>query len=75
VRIADDRRLRDLSVGDERALNLRRSHAVTRDVDDVVYPAGDPVVTISVAATAVAGELFSGVGREIGLHKPFVVAE
>ncbi len=59
VRVADDRGLGDLRVGDERALDLGRAHAVAGDVDDVVDAAGDPVVAVGVAAAAVAGEVLA----------------
>ena len=62
-------------MGDERALDFRRSHAVARDVDDVVDAAGDPIIAVSVAAGAVAGEILARIGGEIGVHEARVVAE
>src|ERR1041385_896811 len=43
-------------------------------VDDVVDAAGDPVITVGVAAAAVAGEVLALVGREIGLLEALVIA-
>jgi hypothetical protein len=57
VRIADDGGFRHLRVRDQRALDLRRAETVAGDVDDVVDAAGDPVVAISIAAAAIAGEV------------------
>ena len=57
VREADDRRLGDLRVGDQGALDLGRAQAVAGDVEHVVDAAGDPVVAVLVAAAAVAGEV------------------
>src|SRR3546814_5379771 len=51
VRVADDGRLGDLCVGDQRALHLGGAHAVARDVDDVVDATGDPVVAVGVASS------------------------
>ena len=63
VRVADDRGLGDLGVADQGAFDLGGAEAVAGDVEDVVDPAGDPVITVLVAAAAVAGEIFAAVGR------------
>ena len=47
---------------------------MARDIDDVVDPAGDPVVAVRVAAAAVAGEIFARIGAEIGVEEALVVA-
>jgi hypothetical protein len=47
---------------------------VAGDVDHVVDAAGDPVIAVGIAAAAVAGEIFSLVGRKIGLLETRVVA-
>src|SRR3546814_8406854 len=65
VRVADDGRLGDLCVGDQRALHLGGAHAVARDVDDVVDATGDPVVAVGVAPAAVTAEVLAGIGREV----------
>ena len=70
----DDRGLGDMLVGDERAFDLGGADAVARDVDDVVNPAGDPVIAVLVAAAAIAGEVEPGVSGEIGLEEALVVA-
>src|ERR1700753_3498355 len=44
------------------------------DVDDVIDAAGDPVISVGVAATAIAGEVFALVGREISLLEAGVIA-
>ena len=70
----DDGGLGHVVVQDQGALDLGGAHAVARDVDDVVDPAGDPVIAVLVAAAAVAGEILAGIGREIGLEEPLVIA-
>ncbi len=57
VRVADDRAFGHLGMGDQRAFDLGRAHAVARDVDHVIDAAGDPVVAVRIAAAAVAGEV------------------
>ncbi|CEG10123.1 hypothetical protein BN961_03558 [Afipia felis] len=58
----------------QRAFDFRRAHAMTGDVDDVIDAAGDPVITVGIAAAAVAGEVLALVGGEVGLLETFVVA-
>src|SRR3546814_4718065 len=74
MRITNHRGLGDLEVGDQRALDFRRAHAVAGNVDDVVEPAGDPVIAVGIAATAVAGEILAGEGRKIRVDEALVVA-
>src|SRR5207237_9236425 len=59
----------------ERTLDLRRPKPMSRDVDHVIYTAGDPVVAVLIAATAVAGEIFAGIRLEVSVDEPLVVAE
>jgi hypothetical protein len=47
----------DLTVLEQRGLNLRGRQAVAGHVDDVVDATADPVVALMVAAGAIAGEL------------------
>src|SRR5206468_9675415 len=75
VREADHGRLGHSVVGDERALHFRRAEAVSADVDDVVYAAGDPVVPVRVAAAAIAGEVTAREGGEVRLAEAVVIAE
>jgi hypothetical protein len=42
---------------------------VARDVDDVVDAAGDPIIAVSVAAGAVAGEVLAWMGGKIRVHE------
>ena len=57
VRPADDRRLGDLRMVDERALDLHRADAVAGDVQHVVDAAEQPEEAVVVALGAVAGEV------------------
>jgi hypothetical protein len=74
VRHADHGGLGDLGMGDERAFDFGRAHAVAGDVDHVVDTAGDPVIAVLVAAAAVAGEILAAIGAEIGLEEALVIA-
>jgi hypothetical protein len=54
--------VRSLGIGrrtvlDERSLNLCRREAMPRDVDNVVYPAPDPVVALVVTPSTVSSKL------------------
>src|SRR5450631_244741 len=60
---------------DESRLHLRGTHAMTRDIDDIVDPTRDPVITVRVTPAAVAREVLARIGREVGLNKALVVAE
>src|SRR5882762_8849452 len=74
VRIADDGRLGDLRVGDQRAFDLGGAEAMAGDVDHIVDPAGDPIEAVGVAARTVTGEIEPLEGRKIGFDEAFVVA-
>src|SRR5690606_21125521 len=75
VRIADHGGFGYLVMGHQRRFHLRRAHAVARHVDDVVDPAGDPVIAVGVAPAAVAGEVAARIGGEIGVDEALMVAE
>src|SRR5499427_8464826 len=74
VRVADDGGLRHLGMRHQRALDLGGAKPMAGDVDHVVHAAGDPVVAVGVTAAAVAGEVFAGIGLEIGVDEALVVA-
>ena len=57
VGLADDGRLGDLRVGDDRRLDLGRREAVAGDVDHVVDAPDDPEVAVLVPARGVADEV------------------
>ncbi len=61
-------------MGDERAFDLGGAEPVAGDVDHVVDAPGDPVIAVLVAARAVAGEIKSRKGREIGVDKAAMIA-
>ena len=58
----------------QRAFHLGGAHAVPGDVDHVIHASGDPVVTVFVAARAVAGEILAGEHLEIGVDEALMVA-
>ena len=62
MRKADDGGFRDLLVGNERALDLGRPHTMAGHVDYVVNAAGDPVISVGIAAAAIAGEILARIG-------------
>src|SRR5215472_12872748 len=72
--IAHDGGLGDLLMGDERALDLRRAHAMARDIDHIIDAAGDPVIPVVIAPAAVAGEVAPGIGCEISVEEALMVA-
>src|SRR4029077_19297735 len=73
VRIADDRGFRHFWMRDQRAFTLGGAEPVTGDVDYVIDAAGDPVITVFVAAAAVAGEILAGIGVEVGVDETLMV--
>src|SRR5438105_4681434 len=52
----------------------RRPLLVLAVLDEVIDAAGDPVITVGVAAAAVAGKILALVSREIGLLEAGVIA-
>src|SRR4051794_16600023 len=76
VALADARGLGDLRMRDDRALDLRRRHAVAGDVDDVVDAPDDPEVVVLVLARGVADEVrLLAELLEVRLDVAVVVAE
>src|SRR5437879_1499197 len=71
---ADDGRLRDERVVDERRLDLHRRDAVPRHVDDVIDAAEEPEVPVLVELGAVAGEVDVLVAAPVLLHVPLWIA-
>mmetsp|Transcript_13589 Transcript_13589/g.26034 ORF Transcript_13589/g.26034 Transcript_13589/m.26034 type:complete len:585 (-) Transcript_13589:111-1865(-) len=57
--------LRALWVADQRTLHLCGANTMARHVDDIIHSAGDPVVSVRVAAGAVAGEVVPREGAEV----------
>src|SRR5262249_15227350 len=74
VRVSDDSGLRHLGMRHQRAFHLGGAEPMAGDVDHVIDAAGDPVVAVSIAPAAVAGEVFAGIGLEIGVDEALVVA-
>ncbi len=72
--VADNRRLRDFGMCHKRAFDLGGAHAVARDVEHIIDPAGDPVIAIRITSAAITGEVIAFEIREIGFHKPVVIA-
>lgn len=61
-------------VRDEGRFEFSSAEAMTRDVDNVVDAADDPMIAISVAEDAVASEEAAGVREEVGLAEALMVA-
>ena len=73
VREANHGRFGAVRVGDQGTLDLGGTHPVSGDIDDVVDPAGDPVVAVFVTPASVTGQIVAGVGVEIDLGKALVI--
>ena len=58
----------------QRRFHLGRAKPVTGDIDHVVDAASDPVIAVLVTTAAVASEVFAGIGAEISVHEPLVIA-
>ena len=52
--------------------NFRSTHAMAGNIDDIVDAAGDPVIAIGIAATAVTGKIVAGY-VEIRIDKALVI--
>ena len=74
MRIADHRRFSDGIVQHQGAFYFGSANAVAGDIDHVIYSAGNPVVTVFVAACTIAREVITGVGLEIGVDHALMVA-
>jgi hypothetical protein len=70
MREPDHRRMRA-----DRRLQLDCAEPVAGDIDDVIDPPGDPVITILVAPGAIAGEKVPGIGGKIRAHEALVVVQ
>jgi hypothetical protein len=58
----------------QRTLDLSRPEPMTRYIDDIIYPAGDPIITILISARTIAGEVIAGIASEIGVDKTWMIA-
>src|SRR5690606_34460371 len=74
VGVTDHRGFGDAVVQHQGTFHLGGADTVAGDVDHIVDAPGDPVVAISVAASAVAGEVITGHGFEVGVDHALVVA-
>ena len=57
----------------QRALHFGRAHAMTRDIDNIINPAGDPIIAILVPACAITGKIFTWEHLEIGINKALMI--
>ena len=74
MRIANDGGFRHMHMRHQRAFHLRRAHAMAGHVNHVIDAARDPIIAILIAAAAIAGKIFSGIGGEIGFHEAIMIA-
>src|SRR5262249_1229957 len=74
VRVADDGGLGNLRVSNEGGLDFGRPEPMAGYIDDVVDPAGDPVIAVGIASAAIPGEIFTRIRRKVRLHEAVVVA-
>src|SRR5262249_59188982 len=68
VRVADDGGLGNLRVSNEGGLDFGRPEPMAGYIDDVVDPAGDPVIAVGIASAAIPGEIFTRIRRKVRLH-------
>ncbi len=73
MRHANGRGFGHLRMRHQGALDFGGAHAVSGDVEHIVDAPGDPVVTVLVAAGAVAGEVHAAEGLEVGIDETVVV--
>src|SRR5262245_63337569 len=59
---------------DERAFDLGVTEPVARDIDDIVDATGDPVIAFIVAAATIACKILAGIGLEVCIDEPLMVA-
>jgi hypothetical protein len=57
VRVAHDRGFGYLGMRDKRALNLGSAEPMARDIDHVVHPARQPIVSVPIAPYPVPGKI------------------
>src|SRR3984893_5327536 len=74
VRITHHGGLGYLRMGNEGGLDFGGPKPMAGHIDDIVDPTGNPIIAIGIAPTAVAGEIFARICREVGLHEALVVA-
>ena len=74
MRPADDRRLRNGGMIDQRALHFHGADAVTGDVEHVVDAPQDPPVPVVIQLGAVAGEVATREPAPVGVAIALVVA-
>jgi len=74
VRIANHSGFGDGVVGDERAFHFGRAHAVAGDINHIVDPARNPVKSVGVAFTAIAGKVTARIGGKVSLDKALMIA-
>src|SRR5262245_27261632 len=59
---------------DERAFDLGVTEPVARDIDDIVDATGDPVIAVFVAAATISCKILAGIGLEVCVDEPLMVA-
>jgi hypothetical protein len=57
--IADNRRLRDFGMCYKCAFDFGSAHAVARNVEHIIDPAGDPIIAIRITSAAITLEVIA----------------
>ena len=73
VRKSNNGRFRDSGVCHKCTLDFGRTHPVPGNIDDIVHPAGDPVISVFVPSASIARKIFPLKRREVRAHESFVV--
>src|SRR5690606_40682440 len=69
-----NRRLYDIGMHIDSIFYLCRTDAVARDVEHVIDASSNFIIAFRAAITAVAREIFIGIGGEIGLATPLMIS-
>ena len=59
---------------DERAFHFCCAHTVTRDIDDIINAARNPVKTVLIALTSITRKIITGIGGEIRIFETLMIA-
>src|ERR1700712_1954951 len=58
----------------DRVLNFSCAQVMSRYYNYIIYPASDTVVSVVIAFTSIAGEIFSRKSRKVSVFKPLMIS-
>src|SRR5690554_797078 len=74
MRVADHGGLGDLRMQYQGTFPLGGAHAMTGNIEHIVHPASDPIITAGVAPGAITGKVIAGVDGIVGLDTALMIA-